>query len=192
MISGVILAAGTSSRLGRLKQLLELGGRPALQHAIDCVAAVGVDELILVLGHEAARIRSAVHLPPFGRTVSNPDYASGQASSLLRGLAATDPRSQAAVILLGDQPGVDPGAVMSVLAAWRDGVGPVARAVYRGTPGHPVVIGRTAFDEFENASGDDGGRSVLATLAVAEVDIDAEPPADMDTWDQYEALRREF
>jgi molybdenum cofactor cytidylyltransferase len=192
LISGVILAAGTSSRLGRPKQLLELGGKPALQHAIDLAASAGLDEVVVVLGHEAPRIRAAVRLPPFGRAVINPHYASGQASSLRAGLEAVDAGAEAAVVLLGDQPGVDPRTIGEVLDAWRAGGGGVARAVYGGTPGHPVIIGREAFDAFASASGDDGGRAVLAGQEVAMVEIDAPAPLDIDTWEQYEEVRRGY
>jgi CTP:molybdopterin cytidylyltransferase MocA len=77
-----------------------------------------------------------------------------------------------------------------VVEAWRRATQPVARAVYRGTPGHPVVIGRAAFSDFESAGGDNGGRAVLGRLEVCEVDFDVPPPADIDTWEQYEAARR--
>jgi molybdenum cofactor cytidylyltransferase len=190
LISGVILAAGTSSRLGRPKQLLELRGKPVLQSSIDRAAAASMDEIVIVLGHEAARIRAAVHLPSMARTIVNHDYASGQASSLSAGLAAVDQRAEAAVVLLGDQPQADPRAVGALVEAWRRATQPVARAVYRGIPGHPVVIGRAAFSDFESAGGDDGGRAVLGRLEVCEVDFDAPPPADIDTWEQYEAARR--
>jgi molybdenum cofactor cytidylyltransferase len=192
LISGVILAAGTSSRLGRPKQLLELGGKPALQHAIDLAASAGLDEVVVVLGHEAPRIRAAVRLPPFGRAVINPNYASGQASSLQAGLEAVDAGAEAAVVLLGDQPGVDPKAIGAVLDAWRAGGGGVARAVYGGTPGHPVIIGREVFEAFASASGDDGGRAVLAGQEVAVVEIEAPAPFDIDTWEQYEEVRRGY
>jgi molybdenum cofactor cytidylyltransferase len=192
LISGVILAAGTSSRLGRPKQLLELGGKPILQQTIDRAASSGLDEIVLVLGHEAARIRAAVRLPPFGRTVVNPEYHSGQASSLRAALGAVDPRADAAVVLLGDQPEADPHDIGVVLDAWRAAAAPVARAVYRGTPGHPVVIARVVFGEFDAAAGDDGGRSVLAGFEVLEVKFDAPAPTDIDTWEQYEEVRRGF
>jgi molybdenum cofactor cytidylyltransferase len=192
LISGVILAAGTSSRLGRPKQLLELGGKPALQHAIDLAASAGLDEVVVVLGHEAPRIRAAVRLPPFGRAVNNPNYASGQASSLRAGLEAVDAGAEAAVVLLGDQPGVDPRDIGAVLDAWRAGGGGVARAVYGGTPGHPVIIGREVFEAFASASGNDGGRAVLAGQEVTVVEIDAPAPLDIDTWEQYEEVRRGY
>jgi molybdenum cofactor cytidylyltransferase len=192
LIAGVILAAGTSSRLGRPKQLLDLGGKPVLQHTIDIAASTGVDEIVLVLGHLGELIRSAIDLPPLARVVSNPDYDSGQASSLRVGLAAVDLNADAAVVFLGDQPVLDPRTVADVVEGWRRSEGPVARAVYRGTPGHPVVIGREAFDSFASATGDDGSRRVLERLDVVEVNIDAPAPFDIDTWEQYEEVRRAF
>lgn len=192
MISGLILAAGTSSRLGSPKQLLDLGGRTVLQRSVDSAAAAGMDEVVVVLGHEAERILSALELPSFGRAVVNPDYATGQASSLRVGLRAIDARSEAAAVFLGDQPSSAPEIAGAVVDAWRASAAPVARAVYRGTPGHPVVIGRAAFPAFESARGDDGGRSTLQELEVVGLDFDMAAPFDIDTWEQYEAVCRAF
>jgi molybdenum cofactor cytidylyltransferase len=64
--------------------------------------------------------------------------------------------------------------------------------VYGGTPGHPVIIGRDVFEAFASASGDDGGRAVLAGQEVAVVEIDAPAPLDIDTWEQYEEVRRGY
>src|SRR5918997_5983315 len=104
MISAVVLAAGASTRLGRPKQLLELDGKPLLQHVVDALDGAGLDEVVVVLGHEAERIRAAVVLPARGRVVVNRAHRSGQASSLRAGLDAVDAASEAAVVVLGDQP----------------------------------------------------------------------------------------
>src|SRR5207302_10617386 len=138
VISGIVLAGGTSSRLGRPKQLLDLGGRPILQHVLEAARAGGLDEVVVVLGHLAAEVAAALSLPPGARTVVNPEYATGQASSLRTGLAAADPGSEAALILLGDQPGMRPADIEAVASAFRRGAGPVVQGSYRGVPGHPV------------------------------------------------------
>ena len=105
-LSGIVLAAGSSTRMGRPKQLLPLGGRSLLQRTLDEAAASCLDELILVLGHRSQEILEALRLPvrPPCRAVVNRRYPEGQSSSLVLGLRPTNPAARAAAILLGDQP----------------------------------------------------------------------------------------
>ena len=190
MISGVVLAAGTSSRLGRPKQLLELEGRPLLQHVVEAAAASGLDEVIVVLGYESERIASALTLPPGTRVVVNRDYEAGQSTSLRAGLGSVDPEAKAAAILLGDQPRVTPPAISKVLDAFRASEATIVRALWQGTPGHPVVLARSEWDSIKNLKGDTGARDLVATSARVEVVEMGEPPLeDVDTREQYERLR---
>ena len=191
MITGVVLAAGTSSRLGRPKQLLPVEGRPLLQHVLDAVVAAELDEVVVVLGHEADRIRRSLKLAPGARTVVNPGYRSGQASSLATGLEAADPRSQGAVIVLGDQPGITREHVGTAVRVWRNGDAPVVRAYFGNVPGHPVVAARSAWPALRAASGDEGARGVLTSekVRVQRLDLGAEPLTDVDTWEDYEKFR---
>lgn len=192
VISGIVLAGGTSSRLGQPKQLLDLGGRPLLQHAVDTAAAAGLDEVIIVLGHRAEDVAAAVTLPAGARSVVNPDYATGQASSMRTGLEATDPTSEAAVLLLGDQPAMRPADIVAVVNAYRTGSGPIVQGSYRGTPGHPVLFARETWPELMAVEGDKGARDVLGAHPdwVVRVELDAEVPEDLDTMEDYERLLR--
>ena len=189
MIAGVVLAAGTSSRLGRPKQLLELDGQPLLQHVVDSVFSAGLDEIVVVLGHAADEISARLALPSGARVAVNPDYAAGQSTSLRAGLQALGPEVEAAVIVLGDQPGVTPELIRRAVAEWRASGAPVLRPLFRGAPGHPVVAGRAAWDAFMGASGDAGARGVMADVEVAEVEMDLDPPSDIDTWDDFHSVR---
>jgi molybdenum cofactor cytidylyltransferase len=185
-----MLAAGTSSRLGQPKQLLEVRGRPLLQHAIDAAAGSELDEVVVVLGHESERIASALALPSGARVVVNDHYESGQSTSLRTGLSSVDPRADAAAILLGDQPGLTSAAIRKVLDAFRDSDAPIVRAVWQGTPGHPVVLARSEWEPVQRLEGDKGARDLVAASARAEVIEMEEPPVeDVDTWEQYERLR---
>ena len=191
VISGIVLAAGTSSRLGQPKQLMELGGRPALQHVLDAASAAGLDELVVVLGHRAEDVAAALSLPAGARTVLNPDYATGQASSMRTGLAAASPSSVAAVLLLGDQPAMRPDDIRAVTDAYRSGAGPIVQGSYRGVPGHPVLFDRTVWPDLLAVRGDRGARDLIKNHPdwVVHVDFDAEVPADLDTMEDYERLK---
>jgi molybdenum cofactor cytidylyltransferase len=192
VISGIVLAGGTSSRLGQPKQLMELGGRPVLQHVLEAGAAAGLDELVVVLGHRATDVAAALTLPPGARTVLNPDYATGQASSMRVGLEGTSASSEAALVLLGDQPAMRPDDIRAVVDAYRSGAGPVVQGSYRGTPGHPVLFDRRVWPDLLAVEGDRGARDVIKAHPdwVVRVELDAEIPADLDTMEDYERMKK--
>lgn len=193
MISGIVLAGGTSSRLGQPKQLLELDGRPVLQHVVDTAAspASALGEVVIVLGHVAGDVASALSLPPGSRTVVNPDYATGQASSMRTGLAAASLDSEGAVVLLGDQPGMPAAHIAAVVRAFEGGAGPIVQACFRGAPSHPVLFARRVWPELMAVTGDKGAREVIKAHPewVVRVDLDAEIPPDLDTMEDYRRLR---
>ena len=186
----MILAAGTSSRLGEPKQLLELGGRPLLQHAVDAAVEAGLEEVIVVLGHAADEVAAALRLPSGVRVVVNPDFKSGQASSLRAGLRELSAECRAAVILLADQPGVSYETVRAVADAHREEAGPVIQATYGGRPSHPVLFDRQVWPQLEAVEGDVGARDLLVQHPewVTAVEVGGLPPPDVDTWEDYRRL----
>ncbi len=192
MISGLVLAAGTSSRLGRPTQLLELHGRPLLQFVIDAAAGAGLGEVVVVLGHEAERVSAALSLPAGTRAVVNRAYAEGQSGSLRTGLDALSEESEAAVILLGDQPGLTSDVIRRTVTTWRLGSAPVLRARYGDVPGHPVVVARTEWDAWRSLSGDAGARLLIESHPerVDEVDLGPAAITDIDTQSDYDNLIR--
>lgn len=195
MIAGVLLAAGGSSRLGRPKQLLPLAGRPLIAHALGSALASGLDQVVVVLGHEAATIRAALD-DSLGRTraniVVNARYAEGQATSVVAGLAALRTDAEAALFLLGDQPGVSTAMIDALLAAFLADRAPVFAPTYGGTIGNPVLFSRDLFPELLRLTGDEGARGVvrrhLGETQLVEMGM-AEPPQDIDTEADYQALR---
>jgi len=163
-----------------------------LQHAIDAAAAAGVDEIVVVLGHDAERIEAALRLPGRARIVVNPDFASGQASSLRAGLAATAPGTEAAVILLGDQPGVSPAAIRAVADAYGAARAPIVRSAYGGEPGHPVLLARETWEGVAAPNADVGARELVAAHPdwVLDAEVPGTAPPDIDTPDDYERIHR--
>lgn len=180
-VAGVVLAAGSARRFGATKQLVEVAGRPLVRHAVDTAMAAGLAPVVVVVGHDADRVRGA--LPPGAEVVDNPAHASGQASSLRAGAAAVAAGdADGLVVLLADQPGIDPGTVAQVAAALEAGH-PVVRARYDDRPGHPVGFARGVFAALGEVTGDVGARDLLDELEVHDVVVAGPCPADVDTPD---------
>src|SRR5918997_6049988 len=148
--TGLVLAAGGSSRLGRPKQLLPFGERTLLDHTLATARACGFDQLLVALGGSAEDVRSRVDLTGV-QVVENRAYGAGCSSSIAAALPALDPRCDALVLLLGDQPGVTPATVHALLA----GRGAQALAVcrYEDGRGHPFAFGKATFAELAELHG---------------------------------------
>ena len=187
MIGGVVLAAGEGSRFGGPKQLAELDGRPLVEHSLITLAAVpAIERYVLVLGAYAEEIRGAVD-PHGADIVVCESWAEGQAASLRTGLAAIEDMA-AALIMLGDQPGITPEAIEAVLALF-DGTRPV-RAVYSGAPGHPVILTRDLMRAAMELEGDLGARELLEDARARKVEVaHLCRPLDVDTPDDLERLK---
>jgi molybdenum cofactor cytidylyltransferase len=189
-----VLAAGTSSRLGRPKQLLELGEKTVLQHVLDAAAASHLDQIVVVLGHAARDIAARIRLPGRTEIVLNHEYAQGQSASLRAGLRSAGREAAAAVILLGDQPGVRPEAIEVVVRTWRSGQGPVVQASYQGRPGHPTLFARSVWPELTHIQGDEGARSVLMAHSEwrSTAEVGGPAPEDIDTEEDYARAKAAF
>jgi molybdenum cofactor cytidylyltransferase len=193
-VAGIVLAAGSSTRLGRPKQLLDLAGKSVLQHVLDAAAASPLEEMVVVLGHAAEDVAATVRLPAHAGLVINAEFQEGQSTSMKAGLRAVGPGTAAAVFLLGDQPGVRSDVIAAVIEAYRGGAGPVVQASYRGRPAHPTLFDRGVWEELEAATGDEGARGILARHPDwrSTVEVGGDPPADIDTEQDYAAARRRF
>jgi molybdenum cofactor cytidylyltransferase len=192
VIAAIVLAAGTSTRMGRPKLTLPMAdGRPLVRVSVEQVLAAGLDDTVVVLGGDAEAVGLALAGLPV-RMVVNPRYTEGQSTSLRAGLDALHPGTGAVVVALGDQPLPDPDVVRRLVAAFRTSGRPIAAPVYRDGRGNPVLFASALFGELRAVTGDRGGREVIARDSgrVVEVPVDAPMPADIDTPDDYEAVRR--
>ncbi len=190
MIAAIILAAGQSSRMGQHKLLLPLLGKPLLLHVVANTIAAGCDDVLVVIGYHAEAIRQLLSDQPV-RLIENPDYAQGQSTSMRAGIAALSPQTEAALLVLGDQPLVSPAIMQRLMRVWRDTARPIVAPYYAGQRGNPVLFARTLFAELLAVTGDQGGREVLQRHA-AEVEpvhiAEAEAVQDVDTWQEYQTL----
>lgn len=194
-VAAVVLAAGAGSRMeGGFKLLLPWRGEAVVRAPVAAAAAAGLEPVFVVVGHRAGGVRRALE-GSGARPVENPDWEEGQAASLAAGVRAVRTRTsaRAAVVLLGDEPGVRPEDVAAVVETWRRGGASAVRAVYRDRPGHPVLVDRSRFEALEALEGDEGARGRLCARAgdLATVRRDRPAPVDVDTRPAYLAARRE-
>lgn len=196
-ISGVVLAAGQSQRMGTTKQLLPLAERPLLRHVIDNALASRLSEVIVVLGHDADELQQKLMSIRSAklRLVVNSEYTEGLSSSLRAGLAHADPRAIAAAIVLGDQPELPSELIDRVLAAFCETDAAVLQPMFDSSadasvPGHPVVLARRIWPEVIQLKGDRGARALLDEHPtwLRTLRIPQRPPADVDTRADYQEL----
>jgi len=193
MIVGIILAAGASSRMGRPKALLPLGGETFVSCVCRTLTVAGVDEVVVVAGAELEAVTSAVHQAGLSaRIIENPRRDEGQLSSVLAGLAVADrPGVEAVVVHLVDAPLVAAGTVRAVMDAFRRTHAPVVRPIMNGRHGHPVLFARSVFDELRRADPSMGAKAVVRAheADVCEVLVDDEGACrDIDTPEDYARL----
>jgi len=190
-VVAVVLAAGAASRFGGGKLLASFEGRPILQHVLDRLAEAGVGEVVVVLGDDAGEIERAIHWRAESR-LRNPDPARGLSSSVRLGIEALPPTTEAALIVLGDQPLVPLEAIRAVLSAPADPARPIVVPVYRGDGGsNPVRLERAALALVAEATGDRGLGPLIAAHPelVREVIVEGEARnPDVDTQADLVAL----
>jgi CTP:molybdopterin cytidylyltransferase MocA len=182
-----VLAAGAARRFGGRKQLAPLDGRPLLEHALDAMAAAGLERVAVTLGAHADEIAATVDLHG-AQPILVADWEEGMAASLRAGVAALAPHADAIVVTLGDQPRISAEAIARVASAAFDGPEPAARAAYDGRPGHPVLLRRELFTAVADLRGDAGARELLARVPVRAVECGAGDPLDVDTPEQLREL----
>lgn len=181
---GIVLAAGAGSRYGQPKVFArDAGGTPWLATVVAALRDGGCDEVLVVIGAEAARAERLAATVDGARPVVVADWDTGLSASVRAGLAAvamTD--ADLAVIAPVDIPGMPPPVVARILQA-AVGPGSLVRATYDGRPGHPVAIGREHWALVSaSVRGDSGANRYLATHAAAAVECaDLWDGADLDT-----------
>jgi molybdenum cofactor cytidylyltransferase len=184
----IVLAAGAATRFGSAKQLASLDDRPLLQHPLDALATAAIDDVVVVLGAEAAAIEEAIAWRAERRRV-NPRPEDGLASSLGVGLdaAAEDPAADAVLVVLGDQPSVRPEVLRAVIDAAGGTDRPIVRPRYTsdGAP-NPVLVRREAWALAAGLDGDRGLGPLIARhpdlvheLPVEGAIPDVDTPADL-------------
>ncbi len=186
-IAGLMLAAGSSRRLGQPKQLLPFGGSTLLDASLDVLRTARVEPRLVTVGGAGEQVLEQVDLSDFD-VVESLHHTIGCSSSIVSAmpkLADVD----GFVLLLGDQPGVDRVVLDRVVEAAQDGHSIIVCS-YRDGIGHPFYFAKDTFSALTDLHGDKAVWKVIESgeFAVFEVAIDDDVPLDVDTWEDYERL----
>jgi molybdenum cofactor cytidylyltransferase len=186
-VTGMVLAAGSSRRLGSPKQLLPYRDTTVLGATLDVARGAGFDQLIVTLGGAADAVREQVSLKGCD-VVAVEDFGSGCSASLRVALEHVDPKAAGIVLMLGDQPDMDRSTVRRVIA---EGPGTdIIVCHYADGTGHPFWFSRTVFGDIQALHGDKGVWKLIESgrYPVRELPVAGSVPLDVDTWDDYQRL----
>jgi molybdenum cofactor cytidylyltransferase len=184
-VVGIVLGAGSSSRLGRPKQTLPLGDTTVLGWVMRDVEASSLERVVLVVGGAAEDALARLNLRR-ASVAHNDVYGTGCASSLLAGLDAAGP-CEAIMLLLGDMPGVDASVIDAVRVAFERERPWGAVTSYRNGLGHPFTFAAEAFPALRALHGDKAVWKLLERepRRVLTMAVDRPRPRDVDTWEDY-------
>lgn len=189
-VAALVLAAGSSERFGRPKQLIPWGETTLLGHVVAGLDEWPVDEVWVVLGAHADEILDTVDLGEAG-VILNEQHEEGMASSLRVGLDAIARRSRAdrVFIVMGDQPRLDPEVAHHLVEVRTHRLAVVPR--YRYARSNPALVSRPLWERLMSLTGDDGAKGLFEAHPdwVEEVWFDKLPPRDIDTQLDYEEQR---
>ncbi|MFN2303452.1 MAG: NTP transferase domain-containing protein [Anaerolineales bacterium] len=191
-IAGVLLAAGASERMGKPKQLLFWHGKPFVYQITKNGLEAGLLPLNIITGAHSAFVREAVEDLPVQITC-NPNWKTGQSSSMKVGLRALPDDCDSVVFILGDQPQVSP-LLIRQLIEWRDEThAPIIAPLIDGQRGNPVLFGRETFKALLEVTGDQGGRVIFGQFKVAWLPwVDRRLLLDVDVEGDEAALRQAY
>jgi len=192
-VAGVVLAAGTSSRMGRNKLLLEVAGQSVLRRAVLIAVEAGLDPVLVVLGHESERVRAEIEGLRC-EVVVNPGYQEGIHSSLRTGIAAVPERCEAAVVLLADMLLVEAWMIRTLVQQYETERPALVVSDYEGVDAPPILYDRQLFGELRVLEGEGCGKRVVKrhTAEAVRVRWPARALTDLDRPEDIERIRDEL
>ncbi|MCU0591833.1 MAG: nucleotidyltransferase family protein [Desulfobacterales bacterium] len=192
-VAGIVLAAGEAKRFGGCKQLAKLQGKPLLQWVLDAALASDLDAVILVLGSCHRKVRSVLRTELARQrlqVVINPDFASGQSTSLKAGLERVRHEYSAAMFLLADQPFITSGLINQLRTSFLRSSCRIAVPVFQGRRGNPCIFEHSLYPEIWRVTGDRGARELIHAHPCDVLEVMVSDPAVCRDIDAPEDLDR--
>ena len=193
VIVAIVPAAGMSTRMGQNKLLLAFRGKPLIAQAVDTLLESEVDEVIVVLGHEAKKVKEQLEGRQV-RFVENPNYREGMSTSIRAGLGAVPSEAAAIMIYLADQPLLEHEDVNRLIRAFaeaRERNRSIVVPFFRGQRGNPVILDSSYKEAILDVVGDVGCKRVIKRnpdkVLVVEMETD-HVVRDVDRMEDYEGL----
>ena len=188
-VEAVLLAAGESTRMGRLKALLPWNGVTLVEHQVRTLAAAGVSRIVVVLGHNPAEVAPAVRGADNVRMLINPDYGRGKTTSIKAGLREVGHEAQSVLLLAVDQP--RPVALLRhLLQEHIEAEALITQPVHEARGGHPVLFSRSLLPELLEITEEQQGIREVMERHRAEVHrVRVDSPVvllDLNTEEQYQ------
>lgn len=190
-VAGLILGAGASTRMGKTKQLLATGRGPLIERVLREALGSGLDAVVLVLGHKADEIRTALASTishPKLHVIQNPDYLKGMSTSLIAGLSRVEATHDHVMILLADMPHVTAGLINALCSRYLTSRLPLGALSVKGRRTLPVILNRRFYPHIHRLRGDVGARALFRRypdrVCLVEPDLPYDD-LDIDTPEDY-------
>lgn len=192
-VAAVVLAAGSSTRMGRNKLLLDLGGETLIRRAVRAAVEAGVDEVVVVLGHEELRVRAELAGLPCTPIV-NPDHAEGAGTSVRTGVRQVAGGADAIVVVLADMPFVTGDMIATLVRRYHETRAPLVASHYGEVQAPPTLYDRALFDELLQIPGERCAKQVVRRHEQEAVVVEWPESAlrDIDVPADYEGARAEL
>jgi len=192
-VAAVVLAAGSSTRMGRNKLLLDLGGETLVRRAVRAAVGAGVDQVVVVLGHEEPRVRAELYGLPCSPVV-NPDHAEGAGTSVRTGVRQVAAGTGAIVVVLADMPFVTAEMIATLVTRYRETGAPLVASHYGDVQAPPTLYDRALFEELLQIPGERCAKQVVRRheSEAAVVSWPESALRDIDVPADYEGVRAEL
>ncbi|MFH1083333.1 MAG: nucleotidyltransferase family protein, partial [Pseudomonadota bacterium] len=195
-VAGIVLAAGESTRMGKIKQLLPIGDTTLIERVLGEVLISELDRVVLVLGHRAKDLKKVVasaFSQPKLEIVKNPQYREGISSSIVTGISAIQNTHDHVMIFLADMPCIDGDLINLLLRRYLASGMQIGAIKGKERPGHPVIFSRELYQELQALRGDVGARSLLRKYSDRVCLVEPEKcydSIDIDTPEDYAGFQR--
>lgn len=194
-VTGILLLAGCSSRMGSPKPLLPFGDQTLISHLLKQITQSDLSRIIVVLGHRVQAVKKEIHQstdPSRLRIINNPDFKMGLSTSITRGLSQVEPQASGVMFLLGDQPLLTIRVINKLINVFRSTSAPIVVPLYGKRPGNPVIFKTSLIPELQKLTGDTGGRELVRKYWDQVQTVSIRPQRigwDMDTWEDYQKIK---